>query len=510
MMVGGTITADLRSAQASVAGSWRGVAERYWPAIMILVVALAYRGVTFGNPTLDYDEQLYLVVGDRIWRGELPYVDNWDRKPLGLFLFYAAVRALGGQGIVQYQVVAAICAGGTACLIWAMARRVTDRFGAIAMALAYLFILNPLHGAGGQSSVLYNLLTAGAAYLAFRANDTDEARRVVPMALAAMALMGVAIQFKYTPVVEGAFLGCWFLWRFHRVGMTRARIAATASAMVALALLPTVGAVGFYWSIGQLDAFVQANFVSVFQRNPFPPETRALQRQVIGVAAGPLLAVVPAAAVTWWRMRGSLAPGDATLMIGWCVAALIGFGMLGDVYDFYFITAALPLLTLTAAVVRRGGLGVATGLLLVLWPVLLSPPIPGSAQRRQRAMDELASVIKPHVGDRCLYVHDGPTILYLLTGACSPTRIIYPDHLTNPTEAPALGVNALQETKRLLATRPGAIVTADRPVIPRVSRDTAREVQAALARDYRLAAQAQGDRVYSAYVLRPEAGGLRR
>lgn len=481
-----------------------------WPTLLILAIALLYRAAAIGDPFIEPDEQLYLVVGDRMLHGQLPYVDLWDRKPLGLFLFYAAIRWLGGEGVVQYQLVAALCAGGTACLIRTMACRVTrgvsGEFGALVAALAYLFVLTPLRGAGGQAPVLYNLLTAAAASLAFRSNDVTDHRSVVRLALGAMALMGLAIQFKYTPLVEGAFFGCYFLYRFHRIGMPLAHIAAAAGAMVLVALLPTIAAALFYWSIGHLDTFVQANIVSIFERNPFPPETRTLQRSLVVIIGGPMALVALVAGYRCWSRRRQAADGDAALLIGWCIAASIGFAMLGEVYDFYFITVALPLATLCAVGVGLRPFGLVAGALLTVWPLMLARPAPAETHAHRDAARRLTAAIAPHVHGRCLYVHDGPTVLYLLTGACAPTRYLFPDHLTNPTEAPALGVDPVAETRRILATHPGAIVTSDRPLIPRVSPATHALVEQALARDYRLVARVKSDRVFSVWALNAPSG----
>ncbi|MGJ3625795.1 hypothetical protein AB5I41_00100 [Sphingomonas sp. MMS24-JH45] len=45
--------------------------------------------------------EYYLLVGDRLFHGALPYVDVWDRKPVGLFLVFAAIRWLGGDGVLD-------------------------------------------------------------------------------------------------------------------------------------------------------------------------------------------------------------------------------------------------------------------------------------------------------------------------------------------------------------------------------------------------------------------------
>lgn len=487
---------------------WFIAGGRYWPLIAVLIFALAYRAATFGDPILDYDEQLYLTVGDRLLHGHLPYVEMWDRKPPGLFAIYAMIRLMGGTGFVQYQVVAALCAGGTAALIYAMARRSAGVRASLIVAVAYLLFLNPLHGAGGQSPVFYNVLTAFEAWLTLKAVDSQRPRTVVLYALATMVIAGVAIQCKYTPFVEGVYFGLIFLVRFHRIGMPVRITIGIASAMVGLAILPTLIAMAIYWRLGHLDAFVQANFVSVFARHPFPPERRIQQQMLIAIIGGPLLLMAVARVISVLRNRGPARSLDFSVVAGWCVAAL-----LGDFFDFYFITVLPPLLVFIASLVDLPGRkrAVIIGFLLV-WPFVLSPPRWGLAAQHSAAMATLVEAIRPYVADgRCLYVYDGPTSLYFLTKACVPTKFIYPDHLTNPTETPALGIDAVAEERRLLATRPGAIVFADTPLVPRVDTATRAVLLKVLKRDYIRISRVTVDRTYDVFALRslhPGAGLL--
>lgn len=477
---------------------------RHWPLLAILIVTLAYRAPTFGNPVLDFDEQLYLTIGDRMLHGHLPYVEMWDRKPPGLFAIYAAIRLLGGEGVVQYQLVAALCAAATAALIYAMARRGAGIWGSLIAACSYVLFLNPLHGSGGQSPVLYNVLTAAEAWLALRAGDNSRPRTVIACALAAMALAGLAIQCKYTPAVEGIYFGVVFLVRLRRIGLTVRPLLGIATAMVALAVLPTLVAIWFYWRLGHLDAFVQANFVSVFARHPFPPERRFEQRMLIALIGGPVLAMATARIVHALRGPRSAGGRDVRMVAGWCAAALVGFGMLGDFFDFYFITVMPPLLVFVAPLAdQTGRKRLAIAGLLLLWPFVLAPPSLTLAARHRAGTTALVQAIKPYLaGGRCLYVYDGPTSLYLLTQACIPTRFLYPDHLNNPTETPALGVDAVAEEKRLLATRPGAIVVADTPLVPRVDTATRAVLVEALQRDYVRVARVEDDRTFDVFALR--------
>src|SRR3546814_4921596 len=103
-------------------------ADRHRAALLFLMAALitvAVRAVGIGDIVAHGDEQFYLLIGDRMlnW-GATPYVDIWDRKPVGLFLLYSGIRLLGGDGIVQYQIVALLAVVVTSGImaIW-IARR---------------------------------------------------------------------------------------------------------------------------------------------------------------------------------------------------------------------------------------------------------------------------------------------------------------------------------------------------------------------------------------------------
>src|SRR5882757_1607087 len=84
----------------------------------LLLLAVLVRLVTFGNPIVDIDEQYYFVVADAMRHGALPYVDIWDRKPIGLFLIYLPAALAGPvAGIYIYQMMALAAVLLTALII---------------------------------------------------------------------------------------------------------------------------------------------------------------------------------------------------------------------------------------------------------------------------------------------------------------------------------------------------------------------------------------------------------
>jgi hypothetical protein len=61
----------------------------------------------------------------------------------------------------------------------------------------------------------------------------------------------------------------------------------------------------------------------------------------------------------------------------------------------------------------------------------------------------------------CIYLADGPTRLYSVTGACRLTRYVFPDHLNLYTEAGAVGIDTRAELGRVLAAGPAVVLTQD-------------------------------------------------
>ena len=72
-----------------------------------------------------------------MWEGAVPYVDMWDRKPIGLFLLYMPAAALPlTASIYAYQAMALAAVVATAALIVTAAQRVGwSRGGLVAASL---------------------------------------------------------------------------------------------------------------------------------------------------------------------------------------------------------------------------------------------------------------------------------------------------------------------------------------------------------------------------------------
>lgn len=426
----------------------------------LLLVALVLRGWQFGNPLVHPDEGFYLLAGDRLITGTVAYAEIWDSKPMGLFLVYSAIRLLGGDGIIQYQIVATLFAAATAFLIYRAARAYAPA-GALPAAAAYLLYMLAFGGVGGQSPVFYNLLVIVAALLTFRAVDPASAKRPsLRMAgIGIMLILGLALQVKYAMLFEGIFMGLALLWRGRMDGRSLATQALDAVIWIACALVPTAALMILFFASGHGDAFMFGNFLSILGRDdPLLPSLGRLALHAVMMA--PLWVVMR----KLLRMYERPIPG---FFLYWLGAATAGYVVFGSYYDHYSLPMLVPLTIVCAPLLALSGPRRTLTLVVLGWGLLVGV---GKAvfDRIERGGPAEASYMADTISSGlrqggCLYIYEGDPILYHLTRACLATRFAFPGHLSNAKHIDSLGLDTVGEVRKIMATRPAAVVAAEYP-----------------------------------------------
>jgi len=436
-----------------------------WPVVLgLAVLVLLMRGAAFGNPVSDFDDQLYSFIGWRMLHGELPFVDWFDRKPFGLFALFAIAHAIGGPSAMAYQALAMLFTLGGALLTCHLARPLADRTGAAIAGAFYVVLMVAYGGPSGQSEAFFVPMMLVALALVRDWHRPDAPRR----ALASMALCGLALQIKYTVLPQCLFLGLWVLYGQWRTGASLALLIRRALIYAALGLAPTALVGLFYLAIGGWDAFWFANITSSFARAG-GHESRFHPSLLLWTV--PLL--LPLLGALYYSLR--VAPprdGPRYLYFAlWSLSVLATVLLPKTIYPYYFAALAPCIALLATPFYARASLiGLGPPLLLLAFTInMLNLPAryPREAAER-RDIAAFAAAIAPHVDaqENCLFVFDGPTALYRLTGGCVPSRIVYPDHFNNALETDAIGVSQVGEIARILANHPGVIVTASSSVTP--------------------------------------------
>ncbi len=470
---------------------------------LLLIVSIVVRGQVLGYPLIHIDEQFYLLIGEALLHGQLPYVDVWDRKPIGLFLIYALARLIGGEGIWQYQILALLSVAATAFLISRIARRIAPPPGALAAALVYVVWLNIGSGAGGQAPVFYNLPMAGAALAIARLLDRPAGARLSRLqgsGALAMLLVGIAMQMKYTALFEGLAFGIFLLFIARREGLHPRKLFLMGAFWVACALAPTLLALLAYAAMGELDAFMFANFYSIFYRAPATSGELPLRLVRITAFVAPLIILGVLGAKREFRKRPSITYDFVAI---WFFVACLGVLALGTYFRHYALPLFLPGAVVTATAFGASGplRRFALGTLLIAFVIGQLMLFDVKRMSGSRAMlDRMVASMHRHPG--CLFIYNGHPILYHMSRRCRTTRYWLPSHFSKANEANALGVDIDFETRHILSQRPGLIVTT-LPARPTENRQTRAILNAAIARDYALVhAEQAGRTVHQLYALR--------
>ena len=456
--------------------------RQFWLATIFLALfAVVLRGVWWGDPVAEFDEQLYSFIGWRMTHGELPYVDWWDRKPFGLFAIFGLAHLIGGPQAIAFQLMAWAFAVTGALLVFDIARRLSGQFaGAIAGAI-FLVLLSAYGSMSGQSEAFWVPMITGMVWL-LADPDHPAARK---RALWAMLLGGMALQVKYTVIPQCIVLGGWALWHEWRKDASPAVLAIRAALFALLGLAPTLAVALLYAAVGQFDAFWFANFVSFFDRLPAEMGRMSSER---AIAAAPLLLLSVGGIYTAARFIGVYDRRLFALCWLWFLGTAATVFLPSTVYLYYFAAFSAPVAAVSAPMFDRRGPGRWVPGVFILAGLVWLVNLPESHKRSMQervAIERMAEAIRPYVDQEedCLWLNDAPTALYQLAGSCVPTRFVYPDHLNNALEANSIGVSQDTEVARILSGRPPVIVSASRAVTDQTPEVEAR-VKAALASDY--------------------------
>ena len=442
---------DPRTATAPP-GNPRAVAS----AVMLLVaIAVAMHWQRLGSPTVGLDEQFYLLVGDRLWHGALPYVDIWDRKPPGLFLIYAAIRALPGDGVLAYQIMATLSLGLTGGLVALIARRATGWIAAITAGIVTIGYAVLMGEGFGQAPIFYDPLVALAALAILHVAAAPAGPSAALLGRIAMLLCGVAITIKTVAVFEGCAFGIALIAIHARHGMRVQRLVWNALGWASIGAAPMLLLAAGYAAVGQFDAFWFANVLSILRREG--GLTDASGAQLVGILI--LLTPLAVLAALACARRDAAMARDRALLIGWTAAAFVGLVSIGYFHFHYAVPLVAPLAILAAYALARGWPARLGLVAAVIGAVVVTPLSSNLTRRDQRDITALLGALPLQVSQQCLLMLEGPSILYHLSHACLASPYAFPGHFTNIGEHAALGRPFAAIVHDAIARQPAAIVT---------------------------------------------------
>lgn len=440
----------------------RHLASPWRQFVVLLLLGLILRGATFGDPNLHIDETFYFLVGQEMHRGAIPYVDIWDRKPIGLFLIYWAIAGIS-TSVVAYQIAAWLFASATAWVICLIARRWGGVQGGLLAGASYLFMLGPQEGYGGQSPVFYNLLIASAALLVLDARPELKRGEPTWRVFLAMALSGLALTVKQTSVFEAAFFGLVVLWYQTRSNKPKLRSAAIIIACAVIGALPTVTTGITYYLIGHWSEFWHAMVTSNLAKAKASIEDIAFRATILTLRLYPYLA--SAALGIKLDSEKNLSDEDKRFTLAWVLFSIFGVLSVPNFYAHYTLPMLVPLAALSGILFRRRDIGFFIFSFTAVFSVFLYNPF--DIFERQKSIEtfhRLVADVENHSNGRGLFIYEGPPYLYAMTNKEPLSALMFPGHLSHAIEKNVSQFNTTDEVYKIISKRPGVVIMGAFPM----------------------------------------------
>jgi len=492
------IGVNARSALRRIAGS------PHAQFVVCLLIALLLRFPTFGDANVGADEDFYLLVGQAMHHGAVPYVDIWDRKPLGLFLIYYFFATLGLSPIA-YQIGALLSVSFTAFLVNRIAGRITGRRGAMLAAALYLAACTILGGIGGQAEIFCNLLVTAAYWLVLR-NLAQLKMGAVPRGIhLAMLLLGIAITVKQTSAPLAIVLGLFVVALLMRSPRSRSDTWRSAILFVLTGVAPSVLIALVYFSSGYWPQFYEAMISSNMGKGHEAADMTEGRVLVIVARLGPLISLSLLSVVqrSDWKKDLNNGRTGSLLIAAWLVGAVASLCVLPNFFLHYALPAAVPLSILSAPFLNRRDLGMVVA---VASTAVLTDPGHTFDMRTIKASNEnmaaIATAMREHAPRGTALIFDCPVYLYALSGLKPLSPLVFPDHLNQASERNVSLLNTRRELERILTSRPGVVVLSDEPSVPDPSAENWKMVKSYADAQCRLVADRQVFSVIRNYQIR--------
>jgi hypothetical protein len=422
---------------------------------VLIALALLTRLPFFFRAVINWDESTFIVMGEALVRGHLPYLSYWDLKPPLLFAVFAGAIAVLGLSVEAIRLAGAICVISTALAVRALGRRSLSPASGILAAAMFIVSITALQGGQATLSELVAIvpLLFGLLILTTPALST---RRL----FFAGALLGVASLVRLNLVLVPLVVASWILFSRRPRSLTRAPrqlLAFTSGGftVLAAAFLP-------YLLTGTPGSFYTAVFLA-------PLSYASDHRDMLG-AAGKLLrsafgdtrvvdsnAAAAAVGIAVWlagavgviliahRRRRMSGTNPRNVLVGLGGAAVLVSILTGPAHPHYLIQllpfACLPAADLWSGPLSRLARGVPVKAALLaaaavcLWPVLGEYRLIG--RRLAEALPlahgkehQLAAYLESHCGSPCSVYLPTDQLVYALLRSPPPTPIVtHPSNL---------------------------------------------------------------------------------
>jgi len=480
-----------------------------------LLLAFFVRMPFFFQSLIAWDESTFILMGQSLLDGNLPYVELWDNKPPLAFVPFAAFIWLFGDSIVGVRIAGAICLAVSALLTHLIAGHLWGRLaGFLSGVLTIFFVSLTPFGQATISEIIALVPLMGALKIAVRYGMAPKALFFVGFLISVAAL--VRLNLAYLAVVMGLFILFKQLFAEKRPPVAKLAIYVVGGLVpIALVCIP-------YLLSGHLETLIKSSVLaplqySVSQNSAFDSLLFHLKTGFgvdnallwVGFLAGIGLCIV-----NWKNYSNSQKQGILVIAVFFLGTAL---SIINNGSAFYnHLIQIVGLLSLPAGLFyaslfsHRHKKAIVIALTIVMTisalPVLLAYKATGwrlliGSSLLSDTGYQLAAYLKEENSEgRPVYLMNNH-IAYWLTGTKPITKIVtHPDNIGRPYLIKVLeGPDASTETeiKKIIRKKPMFIVKKERPGYLKHDKNAQRTLDSALHDNYELV-----EKISKLYVFR--------
>lgn len=173
----------------------------------LLFFSIVVRFPLFFPLVIDHDESTYLIIADQLLSGKVPYVDNLDVKPIGIYLLYAGALKIFNS-IATVRLLAALVIATSGFLLYHI-HFILFSYRRVAMASGFLYVLcASLHkwSWAANTEIFFQLFSLASLYLILTAR-----RAIQLFVFGLIAGLGFLIKFHIAFDIL-AFVIFYFFW----------------------------------------------------------------------------------------------------------------------------------------------------------------------------------------------------------------------------------------------------------------------------------------------------------
>ena len=173
--------------------------------VTFLLIALLFRTPFFFQSVIDWDESTFILMGQSVLDGHLPYIELWDVKPPLAFVPFAVFIWLFGHSVVGIRIAGTIYLAGVAFLTHRTAENLWGRLaGLFSGILTIAFISLVTGGQAVMTEILTLLPLQGALFIAVKQRKMPNAFFFIGFLISIATL--IRLNLAYLVVTIGLFI----------------------------------------------------------------------------------------------------------------------------------------------------------------------------------------------------------------------------------------------------------------------------------------------------------------